>query len=75
MTPLDIALQVLSLVATFVVGAWTGSSRCRFAIALETNEDRKDSWLDRRCCLPRRSVSFKRDASGTSGTSTASAPK
>ena len=67
MLPLDIAFQVLGLVATFAVGAWTGSSHCRFAIALETNEERRDSWLDRVCCLLRRSVSFK---SATSGTST-----
>ena len=66
MTPLDIALQVLSLVATFVVGAWTGSSRCHLAIALDSNEERKDSWLDRLCCLPHRSVSFKSARPGTS---------
>jgi hypothetical protein len=66
MTPLDIALQVLSLVATFVVGAWTGSSRCHLAIALDSNEELRDSWLDRACCLPRRSVSFKSARSGTS---------
>ena len=65
MTPLDIALQVLSLVATFVVGAWTGSSRCHLAIALDSNEERRDSWLDRVCCLPR-SVSFKSARSGSS---------
>jgi hypothetical protein len=47
-------LHVLELAATFVVGAWTGSSHCRFAISLETDEHRKDSWLDRLCCAPRR---------------------
>ena len=66
MTPLDIAFQVLGLGGTFAVGAWTGSSRCHLAIALDTNEERRDSWLDRMCCLPHRSVSFKSARSGTS---------
>ena len=57
MLALDILFHVLELVATFAVGAWTGSSHCRFAIALETDEQRRDSWLDRLCCVPRRLAS------------------
>ena len=65
-------LHVLELAATFVVGAWTGSSHCRFAISLETDEHRKDSWLDRLCCAPRRlsspALSYKSARSSESST-------
>jgi hypothetical protein len=54
MTPLEISIQVLSIVASFAAGAWTGSSRCHLAIEVDTAEHRKDSWLDRVFpCRPR----------------------
>ena len=63
MLPIDILFKVLELAATFAVGAWTGSQRCRVAIAVSSEEVRKDSWLDRLCCRPRRALSWRRSAS------------
>ena len=48
---LDILFHVLELVATFAAGAWTGKQNCRVAFWLSTDEERKESWLDR--CWPR----------------------
>ena len=63
MLPIDILFKVLELAATFAAGAWTGSQRCRVAIAVSSEEVRKDSWLDRLCCRPRRALSWRRGAS------------
>ena len=64
MLPLEILFHVLELAATFAVGAWTGSQRCRLAIAVSSEETRKDSWLDRLCCArPREPLSLRRVAS------------
>ena len=63
MLPLDILFHALELVATFAVGAWTGHQRCRVALAVSTEELRRDSWLDRLCCRPRRAPSWHRSAS------------
>ena len=63
MLALEILFHVLELVATFAVGAWTGSQRCRVAIAVSSEEVRRDSWLDRLCCAPRRAVSWSRGVS------------
>ena len=58
MLPLEILFHVLELAATFAVGAWTGSQRCRVAIAVSSEETRRDSWLDRLCCArPREPLS------------------
>ena len=54
MLALDILFHVLELAATFAVGAWTGSSHCRVAFFASSDEERRDSWLDRlRGCAPR----------------------
>jgi hypothetical protein len=63
MLPLDILFHALELIATFAVGAWTGHTRCRVAFAVSTEELRRDSWLDRLCCRPRRALSWRRSAS------------
>ena len=63
MLPIDILFKVLELAATFAVGAWTGSQRCRVAIAVSSEEVRKDSWLDRLCCRPRKTLSWGRGVS------------
>ena len=64
MLPLEILFHVLELAATFAVGAWTGSQRCRLAIAVSSEETRKDSWLDRLCCArPREPLSLRRSES------------
>ena len=64
MLPLEILFHVLELAATFAVGAWTGSQRCRVAIAVSTEETRKDSWLDRLLCArPRKPLSWRRSES------------
>ena len=64
MLPLEILFHVIELAATFAVGAWTGSQRCRVAIAVSSEETRKDSWLDRLCCArPREPLSLRRVAS------------
>jgi hypothetical protein len=47
----DILLHILELVVTFAAGAWTGKQSCRVAFSLSTDEERKESWLDR--CWPR----------------------
>ena len=61
MLPLEILFHVLELAATFAVGAWTGSQRCRVAIAVSSEETRRDSWLDRLCCArPREPLSWRR---------------
>ena len=49
---LDLLFHVLELVATFAAGAWTGNHHCRVAFCLSTDEERKESWLDR--CWPRK---------------------
>jgi hypothetical protein len=64
MPVLEILFHVLELAATFAVGAWTGRQRCRVALAISSDEVRKDSWLDRLCCaLPRKAVSWRRGLS------------
>ena len=63
MLALEILFHVLEVAATFAVGAWTGSQRCRVAIAVSTEEARRDSWLDRLCCGPRRALSWRRGVS------------
>ena len=63
MLPIEILFHALELIATFAVGAWTGHTRCRVAFAVSTEELRRDSWLDRLCCRPRRAVSWHRSAS------------
>ena len=61
---LEILFHVLELAATFAVGAWTGRQRCRVAFAVSTEEERRDSWLDRLCCAgPRRALSWRRGLS------------
>ena len=61
---LEIVFHMLELAATFAVGAWTGSQRCRVAIAVSTEETRRDSWLDRLCCArPRKPLSWRRGVS------------
>lgn len=53
MLALDILFHCLELVATFAVGAWTGSSHCRVAFAVSTDEERRFTWLDKVCgCTP-----------------------
>ena len=47
MTPLEIFFHVAELIATFTVGAWAGRSRCHIALEVNTDEDRRYSWLDR----------------------------
>ena len=62
--PLEILFHVLELAAAFAVRAWTGSQRCRVALAVSSEETRRDSWLDRLCCAgPLRVVSWRRGAS------------
>ena len=63
MLPLDILFHALELVATFAVGAWAGHQRCRVAFAVSSEELRRDSWLDRLCCRPRRVLSWGHSAS------------
>ena len=65
MTPLEIFFHVAELIATFTVGAWAGSSRCHIALEVNTDEDRRYSWLDR--IFPCRPAS--RPASGSSSKS------
>jgi hypothetical protein len=48
---LDILFHILELVATFAAGAWTRNQHCRVAFWLSTDEERKESWLDR--CWPK----------------------
>ena len=63
MTPLEIFFHVAELIATFTVGAWAGRSKCHIALEVNTDEDRRYSWLDRIFpCKPR-------PASGSSGKS------
>jgi hypothetical protein len=63
MLGLDILFHALELVATFAVGAWTGSSRCRVNLAFSSDEERRDSWLDRLCCgASRKAVAWRREA-------------
>ena len=52
MLDLDLLFHILELIATFAAGAWTGNQRCRVAFCLSTDEERKESWLDR--CWPRK---------------------
>ena len=63
MLALEILFHVLELAATFAVGAWTGSNHCRFVVAVSTDEERRESWLDHVCCVPQR---LKRGTSGDS---------
>ena len=60
---LDILFRVLELVATFAAGAWTGSQRCRVDVSVSSEEARKDSWLDRLCCVPARTPQWRRGVS------------
>jgi hypothetical protein len=53
---LDLLFHVLELVATFAAGAWTGNHHCRVAFCLSTDEERKESWLDR--CWPRKRAPY-----------------
>ena len=57
---LEITFHVLELAATFAVGAWTGSQRCRVDVSVSSEETRRDSWLDRLCCAPARTPSWRR---------------
>jgi hypothetical protein len=41
MTPLEITLQVLSILVSLATGAWLGKSSCHLAVELDTSEDRK----------------------------------
>jgi hypothetical protein len=73
MTPvLEIAFHVLELIASFTAGAWIGRSRCHLAIELDSEEERRQTWLDR--CFPcrPRSVSWRRGKSDVSEKSTKS---
>ena len=63
MLALEILFHVLELAATFAVGAWTGSQRCRVAFAVSSEEVRRDSWLRGLCCGPRRALSWRRGVS------------
>jgi hypothetical protein len=53
MTPIDRTLNILSIVVAALGGAWVGSSKCHVAVEIDSNEDRKWTWLDRICpCRP-----------------------
>ena len=41
MIPLEIGLQVLSILASFASGCWLGRSRCHIAFQAETDEQGK----------------------------------
>ena len=40
MTPLEITLQVISILVSVATGAWLGKSSCHFAVELDTPENR-----------------------------------
>ena len=48
MLPLEIGLQVLSILASFASGCWLGRSRCHIAFEVQTEEQRKAPFP----CLP-----------------------
>ena len=60
---LEITFHVLELVATFAVGAWTGSQRCRVDVSVSSEETGRGSWLDRLCCVPARTPPWRRGVS------------
>ena len=60
---IEIAFHVLELLATFAVGAWTGSQRCKVDVSVSSEETRRDSWLDRLCCGPARTPPWRRGVS------------
>lgn len=58
MLPIEIGLQVLSILASFASGCWLGRSRCHIAFQVETDEHRKSVFP----CLPwSKEVSGKSD--------------
>ena len=57
---LEITFLILELSATFLVGAWTGSQRCKVDVSVSSEETRSGSWLDRLCCSPARTPPWRR---------------
>lgn len=53
MLPLEIGLQVLSILASFASGCWLGRSRCRLKLEMENNEERDATFA--LPCFPRKS--------------------
>lgn len=45
MTPIEITIQILSILASFAAGAWTGKSTCKVALAVDTSDDKESSWV------------------------------
>lgn len=41
MLPIEIGIQVLSILASFASGCWLGRSRCHVAFQVETDEQRR----------------------------------
>ena len=50
MIPLDVIVNILSVVVAALGGAWVGSSRCNLAVEIDSNDDWTSTWLDR--CWP-----------------------
>ena len=53
MLPLEISLQVLSILASFASGCWLGRSRCKVRFELENAEERDETFA-LLPCFPRR---------------------
>ena len=55
MIPLDVAVNILSVILAALGGAWVGSSKCHVAVEIDSADDRKYTWLDNICpCIPKK---------------------
>ena len=55
MLPLEIGLQVLSILASFASGCWLGRSRCKVRFELENAEERDETFVDALLpCVPKK---------------------
>ena len=55
MIPIDLAVNILSVILAALGGAWVGSSRCHVAFEIDSADERASTCLDKLCpCIPKK---------------------